>query len=240
MKTSDNQSFLKKIWSKIIGFKEQEINVYFISGMCYNSKVFDKLLLPLGYKKIYIEWHIPKLEDSLSDYAHKMAEQIDTKQPFVLVGYSFGGVIVQEMSKFLSPVKTILISSFKNEKETPSIFYLARKTHILKKTPLTLYSTEFITNAFNKVVYDLPAAELGEYMTVIDPLYIKWSAIQITNWIPDYKSDCKIYHIHGTDDQIFSYEKIDCTHVIEGGDHLMVVKKADQVSTILRSILLEK
>lgn len=240
MENSEKQSFFQKLWTKIRKSGKEETNVYFISGMCYNCKVFDKLILPKGFKKVYLEWHIPQLEDSLSEYAHKMAEQIDIKHPFALVGFSFGGVIVQEMSKFLFPAKQIIISSFKNEKEIPSVFYIARKTQILRRTPLALYSTDLITKAFNKVVYDLPPDELAKYMTVIDPVYIKWATIQITDWIPDNNPDMQLYHIHGTHDQIFSYYNSDCTHIIEGGDHLMVIKKAGEVSTMLRSILLGK
>ncbi|SBV92395.1 conserved hypothetical protein [uncultured Dysgonomonas sp.] len=55
------------------------------------------------------------------------------------------------------------------------------------------------------------------------------------------ENKCKhLYHIHGTEDQIFSYEHIRNAFPVEGGDHLMVVKKADAISTILSGILLIK
>lgn len=241
MEEVNKQSLSGKLWRKISSLWKREINVYFVSGMCYNCKVFDELTLPKGYMKHYLEWHTPNPDDSLHDYALKMAENIDTKRPFVLVGYSLGGVVVQEMLKFLSPVKSIIISSFKSREETPAIFYVARKTRILKRTPLYVYSTDFITRAFNKVIYDLPTPELANYMTVVDPIYIKWAATQITEWLPDDNAVyTNMYHIHGTEDQIFSYYKIKDAYPVEGGDHLMVVKRADEVSHLINSILLKK
>jgi hypothetical protein len=239
MENTNKQSFFRRLWNKIKPSGNKEINVYFISGMCYNCSVFDGLKLPRGYKKVYIEWEIPQLENSLSDYTRKIAENIDVNNPFILVGYSFGGVIVQEMLKFLSPVKSIIVSSFKTEYEIPSTFYVARKTRVLRRTPLSIFSTEFITKAFNKVIYDLPSSELALYMTVTDPVYIKWSAIQITEWIPA-TNNSSFYHIHGTEDQIFSFDKLGDVYPVEGGDHLMIIKKSEEVNHIMNSILLKK
>lgn len=241
MREANEQSFLTKLWGKISDFWKKEIDVYFVSGMCYNCKVFDGLTLPKGYQRHYLEWRIPDPNDSFHDYILKMAENINTKRPFVLIGYSLGGVAVQEMLKFLCPVKSIIISSFKSAEEAPTIFYVARKTQVLRRTPLSVYSTDFVTKAFNKVIYDLPALELADYMTIVDPVYIKWAAIQITEWLPENSITYKnMYHIHGTEDQIFPYHKIENAYPIEGGDHLMLVKKTDEMSHLLNSILLKK
>ncbi len=214
--------------------------VYFISGMCYNCKVFDKLTLPRGYRKKYIEWHIPKPDETLTEYAYEMAKNIDTSKPFILIGYSFGAVIMQEIDHFLRPEKSIIISSFKDKSEVPTFFKAIRKVNLVDRVPNSLYtSTEFITNAFNRLFFHASNTEFEEYMTFVDPVYIKWAAKQITNWVPDYK-DKHLYHIHGTNDQIFPFDQLKNVFPIEGGDHLMVFKKADVVSSVLSSILLMK
>lgn len=218
----------------------KDVNVYFISGMCYNCKVFDKLELPKGYRKVYIEWYIPRPDETLSDYAHTMARAIDTSSPFILIGYSFGAVVMQEMTLFLKPRKCVIISSFKSKKEIPMLFQAVRKVNLMELMPKVFFSsTDFITNAFNHLVYNASNSDLAEYMTVTDPVYIKWALEQITDWIPDNKSE-HLYHIHGTADQIFPYERLENVFPVEGGDHLMVVKKADIISSLLDSILLKK
>lgn len=217
--------------------RKPDIPVYFISGMCYNCKVFDSIILPEGYCKKYIEWIIPEPDMSLAQYAHKMAESIDANHDFVLVGYSFGAVIMQEMNRFLHPMKNIIISSFKDEKEIPLLFKAVKKTHLAKRIPLSTYShTEFIVDAFNRLVYKKPTETLSEYMTVTDPLYMKWAVEAITQWAPANRCP-NLYHIHGTKDQIFSYGQLTDVYPIEGGDHLMVLKDADAVSSILKKIL---
>ena len=229
-------SLVNWLWKK----EAEDITVYFISGMCYNCKVFDKLRLPKGYKKAYIEWFIPRPDESLSEYAHKMAKTIDTSRPFILIGYSFGAVIMQEMTLFLKPEKCVIISSFKSKREIPILFQAVRKVNLMEFMPKRLFSsTDFITNAFNRLVYNASNSDLAEYMTVTDPIYIKWAVEQITDWVPDNKSE-HLYHIHGTADQIFPYDRLENVFPVEGGDHLMVVKKADTVSSILDIILLKK
>lgn len=230
---------IHKIWKQIEQRWQKDVNVYFISGMCYNCSVFDSLKLPKGYRKNYIEWYVPRLDESLEEYSRTMAKGIDTSKPFILIGYSFGGIIIQEMEKFLSPVKSILISSFKNEKEIPMLFRAARRLDITERIPPRLYaSTELMTEVFNRFVYHMSNQELVQVMTFIDPVYIKWAIRQITNWVP--RNNKHIYHIHGTDDQIFPYTLLHNVFPIEGGDHLMVMKKADVVSSIISSILLMK
>lgn len=231
---------IKKLWGGIKKIWKPDINVYFISGMCYNCSVFDGLKLPQGFRKVYIEWHVPRPEESLGEYAHEMAKEIDTSRPFVLVGYSFGAVIIQEMNSFLNPMKTIIISSFKSEQEIPTLFRAVRMTNLTEKIPKRLYSsTDFVTNAFNRFVYNIPTNELSHIMTYTDPVYIKWAVKQITEWIPENKYK-HLYHIHGTLDQVFPYELIRDAFPVENGDHLMVMKKADIVSSILSGILLIK
>ncbi len=225
-------------WIQVI-FKtsKPDIPTYFISGMCYNCKVFDQIELPEGYCKKYIEWIIPEPGISLDQYVHKMAESIDTKRPFILVGYSFGAVIMQEMNRFLHPIKSIIISSFKDEKEIPLLFKAVKKARLAELIPSNTYShTEFITNAFNRFVYKMPNEQLSEYMTVTDPLYMKWAVETITQWIPESKCP-NLLHIHGTEDQIFPYGQLENVYPVEGGDHLMVLKKADTISSIFKKIL---
>lgn len=230
----------KGLRESIKSLRYKKVNVYFISGMCYSCTVFDDIQLPKGYNKIYLEWTVPSFGESLVDYSHKMAEKIDTTSPFILVGYSFGGVIVQEMSFFLSPEKVILISSFKQEQEIPMLFRAAKRMNLADKIPLRVYaSTDFITEVFNRFVYHMSTSELVDIMTFIDPYYIKWSVEQIVNWSP--RSRCKsLYHIHGTEDQIFPCELVTNAFPVTGGDHLMILKKAGIISFILNGILLIK
>lgn len=215
------------------------INVYFLSGMCVNCKVFDKIKLPIGYEKQYIEWHIPRDDETLEEYTRTMANNIDTTHPFILVGYSLGGIIMQEMNKFLKPEKNILISSMKNKSEIPPLFRIAKMTHITKLLPKQLYTTnKSISNLFTHLVYDMSIDDIEQCVTYTSAEYMKWASYQITHWEPTIEIE-NLYHIHGIKDQVFPYKQIQNAFYVEDGDHLMVMKKAEKVNQILNDMILK-
>ena len=102
------------------------MNVYFISGLGADRQAFEKIHLPGQYAIRHLDWIKHKKRESLSDYAKRLAASIDTTKPFALVGLSMGGMIATAMTQFLSPCKTILISSLGCTREFPPLFKTAR------------------------------------------------------------------------------------------------------------------
>lgn len=232
-----------RLLHRALGFVKNALSrstdVYFISGMCYNCSVFDNIDLPKGYIKQYIEWKLPFEGESLDAYALRMSRSIKTKRKFILIGYSLGGIVAQEIAYRLNPQKIILISTIKDEKEVPTLFHMARKVNFANNIPMRMYKqTDFMIKLFNRYVYNLPTSALANYMTVTDPIYIKWALHQITHWEPK-KCLVPLFHIHGTKDQIFPYEQIIDPITIKGGDHLMVIKRYQEINAILKLILLK-
>jgi len=215
--------------------------VYFVSGMCYKCSVYDGIKLPTGFEKIYLEWFAPtSANESLNEYARRMAAGIDTKRPFILIGYSLGGVIIQEMNSFVSPVKNIVISSMTSENEIPALFKVAKRGHLANLVPDSIFeATEFIVNIFSKTVYKMSAELLDGYMICTDPMYVKWGVQQITNWQPRYQC-LRLYHIHGSEDQIFPAKQIEDAYIVEEADHLMVLTHSKEVNAIIDEILSKK
>ncbi len=216
------------------------MNVYFISGMCVNCKVFDEIKLPEGYKKNYLEWYIPHENETLEEYTQNMAKGIDTSKPFVVVGYSMGAIIMQEMNKFLSPDKNVVISSMKAEDEIPRLFLLAKKIRFSDHFPKKWYAVnKRISNLFAQIVYKMTEQDVDKYVSYTSPEYMQWATSQIVNWTPSVECH-NLHHIHGTKDQIFPYLQIRDVYTIEEGDHLMLLNKAEVVNKVLNDILLER
>lgn len=240
MDNTQNQSH--SLWQKILfftGLKKRPIKVYFIPGMCNSCTVFDDLVLPQGYERKYLEWHIPRENETLNEYARSMAKDIDVSHPFVLIGYSLGAILMQEMNTFLSPQKNIVISSMKNIDEIPSLFKFAKKINFVKLVPKSVFgATKFITNIFTRFIYTMPTETVSKCMVVTDPAYVRWAVFQITNWTPTMDCPC-IYHIHGAKDQIFPVKQIHDAYIVENGDHLMVMEYPEDVSHYIRKILVE-
>lgn len=213
------------------------MDVYFISGMCANCHVFDQLVLPDGYKKKYIEWLMPLVDESLDSYVHRLAKSIDNSQPFILVGYSLGGIVVQEMNRFLSPQKTIIISSMKSKEEFPPQIKLSYRISFADRIFKKIYfENKKLINAYVRLMFGLTQSQATLYISHTSFNYMHWAIKQISEWQPQSKC-LTIYHIHGTKDRTFPYKRIKDAYLVEGGDHLMVVKKAKEVNHILNHIL---
>lgn len=217
--------------------KATETNVYFISGMSANCSVFDQIELPTGYSKQYIEWLMPDKEESLDSYTHRMAQDIDTSKSFILIGYSFGGIIVQEMNKFLSPLKTIIIASIKHETEAPTLIKVGRKLGLVDHLPTSFFKpNDYLSDFFAGYVYSTDSSVVSKYVSYTDAVYTKWSFSQMLNWKVT-RPCADLYHIHGTRDQMFPIKHIVPTHTIKGGDHLMVIKHPRKISKAIVEIL---
>src|SRR5689334_14169109 len=94
-------------------------NVYFISGLGADKRAFSFLDLSFC-NPVFIEWIEPVEKETLKEYAIRLRSLIPDNDP-IIVGVSFGGMLVTEMAKKDLNVKGIVISSSKTRKEFPVI-----------------------------------------------------------------------------------------------------------------------
>lgn len=216
------------------------MNIYFISGLGANHKAFEHLKIPQGFTPRYIAWKIPYRNESLQHYAHRMAEEIDTSQPFVLCGLSFGGIIAQEINSFLSPRKTLLISTIKQHSEKPNYMKFSKTTGAHKIIPISFFtSNRILSYTFFRNLYDPRMPKFFEYFTQKNHYYLKWSINQIIHWQPPQNEIPNLAQIHGTKDFVFPHSKIKDTELVEGGSHLMVLQKHREVSRFIQKNLVD-
>ena len=97
----------------------EKIPVYFMPGLAASTTIFERIHLPEDIFEIFfLEWVIPTKNETLVMYASRLAKEIVHENP-VLIGVSFGGVLVQEMARIIPVRKTIIISSVKTNQEFP-------------------------------------------------------------------------------------------------------------------------
>jgi len=209
------------------------MNLYFISGLGADKRMFQKLVLPDGFTIRYIDY-LPVLKnESLESYSRRLSEQIDLNQPFSLVGLSFGGVISVEMSKFLSPVQTVLISSFYLRKEVPWFYVFLSQTGLYKLLPekIMLKRSRFIFRLFG--AYNPEAKNLLEHILQdTDPVFFRWALMQLFSWDNNWKPE-NLLRIHGTKDRVLPFKSNMNAMPVEGGEHLMIYSKWDIISELL-------
>ena len=96
-----------------------KIPVYFMPGLAASPTIFENIKLPEDqFEMHFLEWFLPNDKESIESYALRMTDKIQDENP-VLVGVSFGGILVQEMAKHIKTQNVIIISSVKSNTEFP-------------------------------------------------------------------------------------------------------------------------
>jgi esterase/lipase len=143
----------------------------------------------------------------------------------VLLGVSFGGILVQEMSKLIKVKKLFVVSSVKSHHELPKRFKLLKVTKAYKILPTQLVSNiDLLAKyAFGETIkkrVDL----YRKYLSLNDKTYLDWSIEQVVCWDQEEPNSDAIY-IHGDKDIVFPNScEGDCL-VLKGGTHIMIINK---------------
>jgi pimeloyl-ACP methyl ester carboxylesterase len=216
------------------------INLYFISGLGADKRVFQKLQIPESFIIHYVEWVPVNPEDSLSQYCSRLIEQLHFTEPFILIGLSFGGIIAMELSKKIKPVQTVLISSISSPHELGTIYTILAKLKFQKIIPLRFFLKP------SPVLYRLFGAHTKEEKILLrnilldtDPEFFRWAMDRMTSWKNEWKP-AGLLHIHGTRDKILPYNENMRAIRVEGGEHLMVYSRAEEISRLLLDHLTKK
>ncbi|GAB5564556.1 MAG: alpha/beta hydrolase [Winogradskyella sp.] len=200
-------------------------HVYLMPGMAANPTIFEYIKLPEDkYKIHWLEWFLPKKNESLTSYAKRMNEEIKHDN-VVLLGVSFGGILAQEMRKYKDFKKIIVVSSIKSHHELPKRMKLAKYTKIYKILP-----THLVKNVETLAKYAFGETmkkridNYRRYLYVSDKHYLDWSIKQIVCWDQEEPMDDVIY-IHGDKDTVFPNSCTNGTIVVKGGTHAMIITK---------------
>ncbi len=194
-------------------------------GMAASPRIFEFLQLPEQYEVIKLSWIPPQKKESLSAYALRMCARIQHKDP-VLLGVSFGGILVQEMAKHINCQKLIIVSSVKSNAELTVSMKLAKTTGAHKLLP-----TQWIKSLESLALYvfgpsiESKVAAYQKYLSERDPAYLDWSIDQIVHWSQSAPHP-SVIHIHGDKDVVFPIKNIDTSqkfYRINGATHAMIL-----------------
>ena len=201
------------------------IHVYLMPGLAASPIIFEHIKLPEHtYKIHWLEWLIPEKEESLQHYAMRMCKGIYYKD-IVLLGVSFGGILVQEMSKHISVKKLIVVSSVKSHYELPKRLKFLKHTKAYKILPTQLASSIdfFVKYAFGKTLKKRVGL-YKKYLSVSDKTYLDWAIKQVVCWSQE-KPDADTIFIHGNKDAVFPHSCTGKCIVVKDGTHIMIINK---------------
>jgi len=215
-----------------------KIHVYCMPGMAASPKIFEFLEFPAPFVLHFLSWIPPKQKESLSSYASRMCSRVVHENP-VLLGVSFGGVLVQEMAKQIPVCKTVVISSIKNKGELPFPMKMAQKTNAHKLLP-----TQWINNldhlalfAFGKGIKK--RLELYQrYVSERNPDYLNWAIDTLVHW-NQKDTPQNIIHIHGASDTVFPNKNLTQPYIKIKGGHAAIMTQAKWFNQELPKLLLK-
>ena len=209
-------------------------------GLAASTSIFERIRLPESeFEMMFLEWQIPREKETLQEYAKRMTEKIVHENP-VLIGVSFGGILVQEMARFITARKVIIISSVKSNLEFPKRMVLAKKTKAYKLIPLSLVENieSLAKFSFGKKVNE--RLKLYEkFLSVRDKGYLDWAIEQVILWDRTVVNT-DVVHIHGDADDVFPIKNIKDCIVVTGGTHVMILNKYRWLNANLPQIILDR
>lgn len=209
------------------------MTVYFISGQAADEKLFENLRLPSHINVKHVHWIEPLINEPLIEYCKRLSQQIDTSTNFALIGVSLGGIVSIELEKIIYPRQTIIISSIATRHELRPFLKFIRMFSIHKIVPAAFYKWYSpILNWYFGTETNREKELLKLYTKSASKNYMRWAVNEILNW-KNEKRPANFLHIHGTKDRIFPYKQTNADVLIEGGTHLMVHNRANEISKIL-------
>lgn len=209
--------------------------VYFISGLGADKRVFSFLDLSFC-EPVFIDWIQPLPHESLQGYALRLRNQIPDEYP-VIVGISFGGMLVTEMAKADSNIRGIIISSNKTSAEFPAWLRIGKYLPVYKWSPATISKSIMLMNTW------IIAGRKKEHKAIqkqiireSDMKFVNWAISSILHW-KNNTVPANIVHIHGTSDKLLPYRLVKADHTIKNGSHTMTLDKHTELSALLKSLI---
>lgn len=211
-------------------------NIYTLPGLGFDGRIFDKI--DFGKNRVtHLHWIDPNPAEHLSDYAKRIAANIENEsERVILIGHSFGGILAQEIAQLIDVQKIILISSVKCSEEMPWFFQLVSLLGLHRFFTKKLISGTFACWA--KSHGYRTAEEQRLFKNMIDGQtdnYLQWALKSLSEWNPSGEPDVKIAHIHGTKDKTFPIHLLTQPYrTVDGGSHFMVFSQAEIVGRMIR------
>lgn len=202
---------------------------YAIPGLGVTADVFSRLSEHLELK--VVDWIMPELDEPLKRYVDRMNLAIPDNAE-VLVGYSFGGVVAQEIQKTRPDLAIILINSLVDKGEKPlwlrmmktlPLYRLARGNWRVKLLPV--YGRRYGLKNWEDI------SILQKMFSESPDALRMWSIQALIEWEGGKFSAEKSYRLHGTKDKVFPLTHMRSQgHWIENGRHFMVWQNAEEIA----------
>ena len=212
--------------------------IYLIPGLGFDQRIFKNLKIKSSAIN-FIEYIDPQKGESIQNYAARLIKMnLNRNEAVTLIGYSFGGIIAQEIAKQIEVKKIILISSIKSKNENPFHFKIIaslglhsffNKNWTFKTFPFWAKFHGYFDERSQELFVDM----IGKH----SDNYLQWALFQLSIWVGMENLKTPIIHIHGDRDKTFPLNLVSDPVVIKNGTHVMVFNKAQEISNLINDLI---
>jgi len=203
-------------------------SIYLMPGLAANPGIFEYLQFPKEYEIVPMHFIIPLKEEPLASYVERLIKQQITHKNPILLGVSFGGMIVQEISKKISVKKLILISTVKTHNELSPFYTKALQFKLYRFFPSRAFAYIDLLEKISFPSHFKQKMKLyKKYMDKLPKEYLDWAIKSFLYWEQKDFPQVPFIHIHGNKDKVFPIKYIqEPVHILENGRHDMIIFRA--------------
>lgn len=210
--------------------------VYFISGLGADKRIFSFLDLSFC-EPVFVDWLKPGTKETLEEYALRLRTQIPAGDA-VVVGISLGGMLVTEMAKADRTIKGIILASNKTAAEFPGYWRIGKWLPLYKWFPKGFLKKFML---FNQWILGNHKNEQGKLLRQVilesDMNFTRWAIGAILEW-GNKEIPPNLVHIHGNADRLLPFKRVRAHYTIKGGTHVMTLDHAEEVSVLLKKLIM--
>ncbi|GEM_PF-78611 len=230
---AENPCFLKSFGQETA----TKSSLFFIPGLgadrrlfLHQQKAFQNSFFP--------SWLPPNKDESLANYAERWVRQLKLKRGCSLVGVSFGGMVIQEMARWVEPKCVVLISSCRTPASIPLYLRMAGTF------PTWSHLSKGLCRVLPKSSGRFLGAETPDQRDLLIRMFLEtpdefaeWTVKAIRHWKGCEMKSVKIQHIHGEKDHLIPVGRVQPDKVIPGGGHLINLTHSEEVNGFIRKCL---
>ncbi len=212
--------------------------IVLLPGMAADRSLFRQLKEHLGTVEV-LEWVAPEKSESIQAYALRLSDRLkEIKEPLILGGVSFGGVVAQEMCAHLNPRALVLIGSLESIREVS--WWL--KPFVYGRGLVLMLPASWMQLGLriSRPVWSLCVGRemqmLGEQFVAADPVLVGWSLREMLRWKRHSQRNTSVFRIHGAKDRIVPISRVNFDVSVNSGGHVLTVTHPRHVADFLRDV----
>lgn len=211
------------------------MRLYLLPGVGCDARLFSRLDLT-GHEVHHLEWPDFRGTPTLESIARRLSEQVDVHVPHALVGVSMGGMVALELALLSRPRMVVLVSSWTGPWEWPpfvrvsawlGLYVLISDATLRAAWPLKRLIDRRAKDV-DALLFDMATRQGGRQLRLGTRAILRWKG---SRW------NGPLVRIHG-DKDIVTPLRFPVDHVVHGGQHVMVLTRAAEVSRLIREALL--